>query len=173
MKEGKAARRRGEGGWSLVELAITIVIAGLVLTFAVPNFIKQVVHYRFVGYSEELRSMLETAHQKALRTGFQHRVTINMDWGDAMLEEGDAGSGSTTWTVQWTHTPPIDGTPVITIVNQGDTCADAPLPNPVSVVFNPNHTADGRVICLTSPTGELREIRVQAGTSRVELTRGT
>lgn len=70
--------RNGERGFSLIELAITVLVMGLILSFGIPAFRNISTSYQLHGAAENLASQLRLAREKAISTGVEqpmHFVT--------------------------------------------------------------------------------------------------
>lgn len=70
--------RHGDRGFSLIELAITVLVMGLVLSFGIPAFRSLSNSYQLHGAAENMASQLRLAREKAISTGVEqpmHFVT--------------------------------------------------------------------------------------------------
>jgi prepilin-type N-terminal cleavage/methylation domain-containing protein len=60
-----------ERGFSLIELAITVLVMGLVLAFGIPAFRSLSNSYQLHGAAENLAAQLRLAREKAISTGVE------------------------------------------------------------------------------------------------------
>lgn len=68
------APRQVAAGFTLIELMVTIVVAGVLLAVAVPQFESTINSNRLAGAANELLTSLQTARMEAMR--FNHRTTL-------------------------------------------------------------------------------------------------
>lgn len=72
---------RTERGFSLVELAVTILVLGILFTFSVPAFQSISASHQLRGASENIAAQLRLAREKAIATGVEqpmHFVGTNV-----------------------------------------------------------------------------------------------
>jgi prepilin-type N-terminal cleavage/methylation domain-containing protein len=63
-------------GFSLVELAIVLVVMGLIFGFSVPSFQRISSSYKLRGAAENVAGQLRLAREKAIATGLQQPIHI-------------------------------------------------------------------------------------------------
>lgn len=64
-------------GFSLVELAITLVVMGLILTFAIPSYQSLSQSYQLRGAAENVAGQFRIAREKAIGTGVQQQLVFS------------------------------------------------------------------------------------------------
>ena len=69
-------RDPAERGFSLVELAIVLVVMGLLLTFSIPGFRGLSSTYQLRGATENIAGQLRLARAKAIATGVEQPLHI-------------------------------------------------------------------------------------------------
>jgi len=65
-----------ERGFSLVELAITILVLGLLFSFSIPAFHSLSASYQLRGAAENVAGQLRLAREKAIATGAEQPIHI-------------------------------------------------------------------------------------------------
>jgi prepilin-type N-terminal cleavage/methylation domain-containing protein len=85
-------------GFSLVELAIVLVVMGLLLGFSVPSFQRLSASYQLRGASENIAGQLRLAREKAIATGVAQPVHILNSTTYHMHYPSPIGI-TTTWTL--------------------------------------------------------------------------
>ena len=86
-----------ERGFSLVELAIVLVVMGLLFGFSVPNFQRISSTYQLRGAAENVAGQLRLAREKAIATGVEQPVHIVTS--TTYHIHYTSGIISTTWTL--------------------------------------------------------------------------
>ena len=92
MKSAPAA------GFSLVELAITILVLGIVFAFGIPAFSNLSGSYNLKGTTENISAQLRLAREKAIATGITQNLWFKKtkcQGGDYCIDNG--GSGDPQW----------------------------------------------------------------------------
>ncbi len=83
-------------GFTLVELMITLAVAAILATAAVPSFISMIASNRVTSASNEMVTALNLAKSEAVRSGRDTLLCKNIDcdttgsWGDGWLLFNDA-----------------------------------------------------------------------------------
>lgn len=90
-------------GFSLVELIVTLTVAGILLTVSVPSFINFVRSNRLVGITNNFVADLNLARTEALKRGVGVGVCSTASGGSSC-------SGSTNWNTGWIVFADIDDT---------------------------------------------------------------
>jgi len=73
-------RNPAERGFSLVELAIVLVVLGLLFSFSIPNFQSLSSTYQLRGATENIAGQLRLAREKAIGTGIAQPVSFKYDY---------------------------------------------------------------------------------------------
>ncbi|MGH7273274.1 MAG: GspH/FimT family pseudopilin [Nitrospiria bacterium] len=151
MENRQSISLRGitQGGFTLIELMIVILVIIIMAVISAPSFIqwRQNLMYRDTG--RDLVSILREARNDAISTNREHRVEFNINGGQYRLMRGNSSSNSTAWPVEirpWALVNPG----VILRQGSGLTC---PSNANVNVEFNPNGTA-------VNPDGTVNDIRI-------------
>jgi prepilin-type N-terminal cleavage/methylation domain-containing protein len=88
-----------EKGVTMIELAIVLAIIGIMGLFMSPSLGEWVAGFRVRGAAKDLEDTLQQARLKAISTGNQYRVQLNINNGTGtetfVLQENDPDSG---WT---------------------------------------------------------------------------
>jgi MSHA pilin protein MshC len=96
---GAAARRHAQTGFTLIELVVVIVIAGIVAAVAGPRFFDDKT-FQARGYYEELTAALKLAQRLAVASGCPVRVQITGSAYEARQQAAAGGScnaSDSTW----------------------------------------------------------------------------
>ncbi len=154
----------GEKGFSLVEVLVIVAIVGLIAAIAIPNISVWLRSMKYKETAWDILSKSRLARQLAITRNREHRVEFDIDGRRYRVTQGNASSGSTSWT-QIRPWKSLDSQ-----VNwaTGQTCdggAD------INVTFYPNGTADSATICIMD-TDNTRKYRVvitaRSGRVRIE-----
>lgn len=96
----RTARRGGVRGFTLVELLVTMAIAGIVLALAVPSMTQFLAEQSAAGNADELAEALRYARSEAIKSGRSVEIcassdykTCGKDWATGWVV---LGSGSNT-----------------------------------------------------------------------------
>ncbi len=65
-----------ERGFTLIELAITILVMGIVMGFSIPAFQRISATYQLRGSAEDLAAQLRLAREKAIATGVEQPIHL-------------------------------------------------------------------------------------------------
>ena len=87
-----------ERGFSLVELAIVLVVMGILFALSVPNFQRLSSSYQLRGAAENVAGQLRLAREKAIATGVEQPLHIPNSTTYHMHYPSPIGI-STTWTL--------------------------------------------------------------------------
>ena len=90
-----------ENGFTLVELMITLVIAAILLTVAVPSFNTTIRDNRLITDANQLVSSLALARSEAVKHGRTATVCVSSDQATC--------TGETDWTLGWMAWVDVDG----------------------------------------------------------------
>lgn len=80
-------------GFTVLELMITVAVAGVVLSFGVPNFISLIADNRAVTHTNDVVASLNIGRSEAVRRGATITICSSTD--------GAACSGNTDWSTGW------------------------------------------------------------------------
>ncbi len=78
-------------GLTLVELAVVMVIIGVVAALAVPNVGRWLPNYRLRSATRDIVSTLRLAQMKAVSTSLNYQVSFNVAGGNYILQRNTGG----------------------------------------------------------------------------------
>lgn len=78
-------------GFTLIELLVTLIVAAVILGFALPNFTNQVRNNRSLAFGEEFVSALNYARSEAVKRGAFVSICPSNDAGDACASDWTNG----------------------------------------------------------------------------------
>jgi len=136
---------KGRQGFTLLEILIVMAIVAIMISIATTNFILWNNHYHGVGFQREFLSQFNEARTRSIATALQHRLLIDQGNETVILQRGNLGAASGTWT---NATPGVAGTRGAGINDVVCTPPSA-VPTVFALVFNP----DGEVLLQTNPAG--------------------
>ncbi len=93
-----SARRRAEAGFNLPELMIGLVIMGIMLSIAIPNFARMGRRDKVESVAYDFHRTLSMARQKALAKRTQYRVSMDTGTRTYFTERRENGA--------WVQDPP-------------------------------------------------------------------
>jgi len=96
MKQHKHTGK--QSGFTLIELMITLVIAAIVMTQAVPSFMSTVQNNRLITYTNDLVSDINLARSEAVKRG--SRVVLCRS-ADTSVNTPVCGGTANIWTTGW------------------------------------------------------------------------
>ena len=166
--------REGEGGFSLVEILVTMAIITLLATLAIPFYSNWQDSARLKNISWDLLSTIRSARQLAITENLQHRIELEIGNRRYRLSRGNSSTGSTVWTVVRPHRSIESNLNWATYTADLSTCNVSTDKN---IIFSPNGTASSSSsaqaegICLKDAvTGsELQIISIAKVTGKVTL----
>ena len=124
---------RRSAGFTLMEVMVTVMIAGILAAFAVPSFRNMMVDQRIKGAGFDLTAALTLARSEAIKRNGSVTIT--------------PASGGTSWAAGWSVTA-ADNSIILT---QG-TLGDVTITGPTSIVYNRSGRSTAAVILqLSSP----------------------
>ncbi len=80
--------RHPERGFSLIELAIVVLVMGLLLTFAIPPFRSLSDSYQLRGAAENIAGQFRLAREKAIGTGNSQQLQFRSPFSYSALQGG-------------------------------------------------------------------------------------
>lgn len=87
-----------QAGFNILELMITMMIAGLVLGIGVPSFTQFIANSRMAGAANDLTTSIHTARTEAVKRRGTVTICASSNWSDAN-PDCDLGGGTTGWIV--------------------------------------------------------------------------
>jgi len=115
-------KQHSEAGFTLIELMITLVIAAIVLTQAVPSFMATIQNNRLITYTNNLVSDINLARSEAVKRG--SRVVLCRT-ADPSAAAPICGGTANTWTTGWLVYADADASDSF---NAGDTLIRVGMP---------------------------------------------
>lgn len=94
MRNSEQATQKRDSGFTLVELIITLAVAGILVTIAVPSFMSLIASNRVTAASNELTTALNLAKSEAIRSG-QNTMLCKIN------ETGDGCNNAGKWSDGW------------------------------------------------------------------------
>lgn len=93
---------RRQGGFTFMELMITIVIAAILATVALPSFVATIQNNRLTGQANEIMASLQYARSEALKRGLPVEMCASSDgatcggnWNQGWIVYADLGGDVT------------------------------------------------------------------------------
>lgn len=175
---------RSESGFTLVEIMIVLAIVAIGTTLAFTNLNSWNRHNQFVGFQRQVFSELHEARTRATSMHRQYRIAVDLDAETVTLERGDAGSGSTAWTVdRAVVSAPFEAqiTDIVTALGAASTTVTGStlylMFNPAGDVYRWSGGAvtplDNAAIHLSGGVGETATIQLFCWTGKARLSNGT
>jgi type II secretion system protein H len=138
-------------GFTLVELIVVTLIAGILAGFALPNLNKWIDGIKVKKVARQIVTDLQLAKAKAVSEGVQYRIHFDTASARYSIQKGNLSSGSTTWTMAGIvrelsdAANPYHAKNVAISNNFPSSCPDC-------VVFSPTGSASpaGKVTCSSS-----------------------
>ncbi len=84
-------------GFTIIELAITIAIAGILSAIAIPNYLVWRANSKLIGASHNLRGDLEKAKLKAIRENDTVAVLFTTSGYTIFIDNGSGGGTAKNW----------------------------------------------------------------------------
>ena len=134
MKAGDAMNTRDkarQAGFNLLELMITLLIAGMVLGFGIPSFTQFIASNRMAAAANDLVTSIHAARTEAVKRRQTVTICASSTWADAS-PDCDLGGGGGGWIVFFDANGDVS-------VAAGDTVivAHAPLAEGISFQIDP------------------------------------
>ena len=138
-------------GFTLVELIVVTLIAGILAGFAIPNLNHWIENLKVKKVARQVVTDMQLAKAKAITEGVQYRVHFDTASARYSIQKGNLSSGSTTWTIAGivrelsNAANPYYAKNVALSNNFPSSCPDC-------VVFSPTGSASpaGKVTCSSS-----------------------
>ena len=166
--------RRGEAGFSLIELSIVLVLLGLVVAVGMPALQDWLERYRVRTAAQTLASDMQLQRMRAVSRNTAHTIVFDAANGTYLLWEGDPVNGLNTQLV-----PQPIGLPLgVTFTDPIDDPIELTWSGNVDVaVFHPDGSMNDRLaqddeITLTNAIGDSFRVAVNQVTGRMVVLEG-
>ncbi len=166
--------RRGEAGFSLIELSIVLVLLGLIVAMGMPALQDWLERYRVRTAAQTLASDMQLQRMRAVSRNTAHTIVFDAAAGTYLLWEGDPVNGLNTQLVPQpiglpfgvSFTDPIDDPIELTWSGNVDVA-----------VFHPDGSMNDRLaqddeITLTNSIGDSFRVMVNQVTGRMVVLEG-
>ena len=161
-------KRKDPGGFSMIELLVVVAVMAVLAAVALPSFLTWVasVGYRDVAFGISAKSKL--ARSTAVTRNLETRVEFDVDAKRYRVTQGNSPSGSTTWIT--IVSPWVTIHPEISWRTGTASGADCTGTADLNVIFNPNGSSDGGVICVQDTAlAEQYWVTISAASGRVRI----
>lgn len=88
-------------GFTLIELMVTVALAAIILTLAVPSFVGTIRDNRLVTQVNEMVSALNVTRSEAIKRGMQVTMCRSLDGTNCNTAACDTTSGNNCWEKGW------------------------------------------------------------------------
>jgi len=141
------AIRRGEGGVTLIELAVVMAIVGIMALFMAPAIGEWLDNYRIRQTAREISSTLQLAKMRAISSRLQYRVVFNVANETYQLWRNDPDSG-------WVTEGNANTVPRSVDIDNTDFTSD-------TVLFSPNGTSSANgTITIDNEKGKQYQVNI-------------
>jgi prepilin-type N-terminal cleavage/methylation domain-containing protein len=175
---------RSEKGFTLVEILIVVAIITIAATLSISNLRSWNRHNNFVGFQREVFSEIQEARTRAIGMRRQYRLVIDLGAETVLLERGNAGGGSTSWSADRGTVSASAGANLVDVVYSLAGTSTTVSANLFYLVFNPagdvyrwNAGAitplDTANLHLSTDAGETATIQLFCWTGKARLSVGT
>jgi prepilin-type N-terminal cleavage/methylation domain-containing protein len=136
IQKSKGNRGRwGSGGFSAVELMVTLVVFGVMAAASIPAFSKSMTANKLVSASDGVRSKMRLARSRAVAENRPYIIAWYAQYGQVFLVRDENLNGQPDWGSEYQEGP-LTMPNGIKMTNYGSN----PFPNSY-VVFNPDGSA--------------------------------
>ena len=163
--------KRGEGGLTLIELAVVLAIVAIMALFLAPAVGEWVKTYRIRQGARDIVSTLQLAKMRAISTHLEYRVIFNVDNDTYKINKGDSASGSSSWGLDDDVQPGDEVKKTPKNVDIVDASFEGYSDTADFIEFNPDSTANNDSIFLTNTQGKRYRV-VVSRTGRVRMQEG-
>ena len=148
--------KRGEGGVTLIELAVVMAIIAIMGLFMAPAIGEWLDNYRIRQAARDIASHLQLAKIRAISSRVEYRVRFDLSNDEYLLEKNDG-----VWTQEGSAVPVPRGVDIAS--------ATGSLGSPPKVKFNPNGTCSSGHITIDNAKGKQYNVVVHfTGRIRIE-----
>lgn len=154
-------------GFTLVELMMVIAVMMILATVSVPSLFHNMPDYKLNGTVRAIFAALHYARMSAASMGKECRVRFLLDNTPQAyrLEQGNAFSGSTRWTVR------CDGykLPAQVWIDHATDYRGTHRSGTSIITFNPQGSASSGGVYLKNSKGKCRSVKVSSTTGRIRI----
>ncbi len=101
--------KNAQQGFTLYELLITVVVAGIIIAYGIPNLRQFQLNNRMVAASNDLLAVFSMARTEAIKRKTNVTVCASADWNAAAPTCGAADPAAVTWHEGWAAFIDVDG----------------------------------------------------------------
>ena len=130
--------KQGEGGITLIEVAVVMAIVGIMALFLAPAIGGWMDNYRIRQTARDISSTLQLAKMKAVSSRLQYRIVFDVGNETYQLEKNDGG---------WVTEGNVNKVPRGVDIDNTDFTSD-------TVQFNPNSTSSNGTITIVNEKGK-------------------
>jgi Tfp pilus assembly protein FimT len=156
--------KRGEGGITLIELAVVMSIIAIMGVCLAPAIGEWLENFRIKQAAREIASTLQVARIKAISSCLECRVVLDTNMETYQLQRGNRSQKSTAWVSEANAQVPHDVDIVKEALGFGTT-EDI-------IEFNPDGTSTSGSIFIENAKGKRYRIIISSSSGRIRMKEG-